>query len=422
MYCQPAAGGCVEVAELHPLGVLPPDYQTEWWGFDDSLGQHAIFSRFSLLDEAPGGAFYTWSAEAGVVELSPIQRSDGYFGLYAFAVDASAALGSIDLRRFYWSRAGGIQFIDIQNPSMSRGGGVVAGERNRHAVRWTPAGGAVELAELDSDRFRSYAAEDAVMFVDLGTILHFDSQDRRTTIALPSDAPPGAGFGNLAANLTGSQFAVTVNDGNVEVPYLWTGSELRRLDPAGSIPGGGQTDRGFRELTVSNDGTVVVAEVGPSSFTSRQLIRWSEQTGIQVLHDDPASSLRYVSPGGDTLVVTTERETPDSGERRVVFRWSAAEGMVEVPVSTNAWYVANEGNLFVELKDQRLVVHKYGPALSETLPIERFHDAILPGGWLPASLLAVSPEGRLVTGRAVDDSGAVQDWLLRLRSVCTERP
>lgn len=423
-YCQAAANGCVEVGEFHPLGELPPSYGLEWKGFDPA-GEHALYSWHDTAG-VDVIANFRWSASEGIIPLDPVLRASdpgtpSFFGVHMVSRDASAALiDDSELRSFYWSRAGGVQLLELANPVLSPAGGTVAGTSGRRALRWTAAAGREVVAELATSPVRSYAAGDVALYVEQRTITHVAGSGARTTLALPVEEPADALFGLLAANASGSTFAVEVADiprvDRLTRPrlYRWSGQGLERITlPEEVTPGSN-----LHALRVSDDGRVIVAEAIPFEFDRWQLLRWSADEGARVLHEARSGSLSSVSPAGDVIVARIHQLTT---ERELVLRWSD-EGSEELDGVSEDVHLALDGELFVDLTADAPVL-KFGRARAAgTLPIERLPQGFVPAGWELRTLDAVSGTARVLAGTAFAADRTPWYWLSRLRAVCPEAP
>ena len=412
--CQAAAGGCAEVWELHPIPELEAGSFGSWRGLDPG-GEHALVTL--AQPDADGdyeqAEYVTWSAAEGVVSLSATIGSPSFFDIYDLGDDASAGIGVIGQNRIFWSWEGGIEPLPLQNPSLARDGSLVAGQAGFSGARWTRDGGRTIVSDFESDRFWSYAEAGAALFVEATSVVYSPRQGETIRLELPADAPPGATFNQGVLSASGEQFAVQVVNGTAGTLYLWADGSFQRVDLASIAP----TDGLPNGLNISPDGRVIVGL--QSNFLEQSLFRWTAETGAVRLEDDPTFYLWYVSPAGDVILHVAE----DDEGNDVYLRWSAEDGMqatgaLEAPPGR----LALEGDVLVEMDADGPVVHKFGRALAETLPIEHLRGRLVPSAWVAPTLDRVTTNARVLAGTARMQSGNERLWLARLQQPCPGEP
>ncbi len=437
--CQAAASGCAEVWELHHVATAPRSFGVYWQAINPQ-GEHGLFS-WALNDgddDYNQPERFTWGAADGVVSLSAAVGHQPFFDLYGLSDDASVAIGAVGLDRLFWSRASGIEPLPVQNPALARDGSLVAGQAGRRGVRWVRGEEATTVFEFESDRYFAQAESSAALFVDARRLVYSPAEGEPSIIEAPADASPDAAFGRVVLSADGSSFAAELQDGQDTRLYRWADGALARIE----LPSHGPEHTIVVDLKVSADGGVIVARVGPSSFISQRLIRWSTETGTQVLNEDPTLYVSYVSPTGN--VILGGAELPD--ETDIGLRWSLDDGMQETPPLYAPERAALDGAVLVDMDADGPIVHKYGPEATSTLPIEHLRGR-LPSHWDSPRLGRLSPDARVIAGTAhlePEDPGRDRTleelleleargedlypeppellWVARLRDVCPAAP
>lgn len=390
--CQPTANGCAEVWELHHVATAPQSFGAGWQAINPQ-GEHGLFS-WALNDgddDYNQPERFTWGAAEGVVSLSAAVGNQPFFDLYGVSDDASVAIGAVGLDRLVWSRAGGIEPLPVQNPALARDGSLVAGQAGRRGVRWVRGQGATTVFEFESERYSAQAESGAALFVDARRLVYSPAEGEPSIIEAPADASPDAAFGGVVLSADGSSFAAELRDGQNTRLYRWVNGALARIE----LPPQGPEDIIIQDLKVSSDGGVVVARVGPSSYISQRLIRWSAETGTQVLSDDPRLYILYLSPTGNVILAGVEM--PDDND--IGLRWSVEDGLQETPPYYASDRAALDGAVFVDMDADGPVVHKYGPEAATTLPLEHLRGR-LPSRWENPRLNRISPDARVLAGTA----------------------
>jgi hypothetical protein len=390
--CQPAADGCTEVWELQHVATAPPSNGAFWQAINPQ-GEHGLFSWAvnDGDDDYNQPERFTWGAAEGVVSLSAAVGNQPFFDLYGVSDDASVAIGVVGLDPLFWSRAGGIEPLPVQNPALARDGSLVAGQAGRRAVRWVRGQGATTVFELESDRYSAQAEGGAALFVERRRLVYSPAESEPVIIEAPADASPRAVFGQVVLSANGSSFAAELQDGNDTRLYRWVDGALARID----LPPPGPEPTIVVDLKVSADGGVIVARVGPSSYISQRLIRWSTETGSQVLSEDPTLYVSYLSPTGNVILGGVEM--PDDND--IGLRWSVEDGMQETPPYYAADRAALDGAVLVDMDAEGPVVRKYGPDAANTLPLEHLRGR-LPSRWDDPQLGRLSPDARVLAGTA----------------------
>jgi hypothetical protein len=447
--CQPAANGCAEVWELHHVATAPPGFDVDWQAINPQ-GEHGLFS-WAAVDE--DGDYieperFTWGAAEGVVSLSAIVGHQPFFELYGLSDDASVGIGFVGQDGLFWSRTGGIEPLLVQNPALARDGSLVAGKAGRRAVRWVRGEGATTVIEFESDRYSARAESGAALFVERRRLVYSPAEGEPSIIEAPADASPESAFGRVVLSADGSSFAAELQDGEDTRLYRWADGALARIE----LPPRGPEDMIVQDLKVSADGGVIVAAVGPSRYISQRLIRWSPETGTQLLIEDPTLNVSYLSPSGDVILGRAERpgivtlgdRNPD--ERNIGLRWSVEDGLQETPPLYAPEHAALDGDVLMQSGADGPIVHKYGPQASNTLPIEHLRGR-LPSGWEYPQLGRVSPDAHVLAGTAhleQEDPSSIYTlqqrreleargvdlypdppellWVARLRDVCPAPP
>lgn len=437
--CQAAANGCAEVWELYHVATAPPTFGVYWQAINPQ-GEHGLFSWVvnDGDDDYNQPERFTWGAADGVVSLSAAVGHQPFFDLYGLSDDASVAIGAVGLDRLFWSRASGIEPLPVQNPALARDGSLVAGQAGRRGVRWVSGEGATTVFEFESESYSAQAESGVALFVDARRLVYSPAEGEPVLIEAPADASPDAAFRQVVLSADGSSFAAALQDDRDTRLYRWVDGALARIE----LPPRGPEENIVRDLKVSADGGVIIARVGPSSFISQRLIRWSTETGTQVLSEEPTLDVSYVSPTGDVILGGTE--LPD--ETDIGLRWSVEDGMQETPPLYAPEHAVLEGAVLIQLDADGPIVHKYGPGATDTLPIEHLRGR-LPSRWDNPRLGRVSPDARVLAGTAhvePEDRGrdsTIEElleleargvdlypeppellWVARLRDVCPARP
>jgi len=416
--CQPTAEGCANVWELHRLDVLQPNLNGQWLGFD-SAGNHGLFVRFKqptfecqILPSACGEPisipeYFSWNPADGAQLL----RSEPWLSIHDVSDDAAVAFGTSGSSSVYWTPTGGVQPMPIWNAGMARHGRLFAGElvaapgAPRRGVRWVPGEDPLDVVEFDT-LIAAQAGGDAVLFVTPSTIVYSPAAGERIDIGIPADAAPDANFNRAALAANGTRFAVVLQDAYEARLYSWADGSFERIE----LPA---NDAWLEPILVSDDGQVVVAGL-EDALHERQHVRWSADTGTQLLSDDSTFRVEFMSSTGDLIL--GEGATPEGYSRTL--HWSRGEGLREMPRTAIGGRVAFDGEVIVDRDDDGIVTRKSGAAVDVPLPIDHLQGRLPFVGPLGTRLELVSPNARMLGGSAVDDRGAEWLWLARLQTIC----
>ncbi len=414
--CQPTADGCANVWELHRL-VLPPELTGEWLGFDPE-GNHGLFVQYPIPDSScgfpgmcdepkappPPTEYLSWSAADGVRSLGMDVRQ--------VSDDAGVVLGSIEAESLYWTPAAGVQPVPLTSATMARNGRLFAGLTNGQGTRWAPETGRTEVFQLEPGASAVHAEGDVAMFVAPRAIVYTSAGGERTDITLPSDASPDARFGRVVLAANGTSFAVELEHEDGSDLYRWADGVFERIELPEHPSGTWFIDR----VMVSGDGRVVVVELEDGE-DRRQVRRWSAETGVQLLSEEPLYT-QHVSFTGDVIVGRTE---PDEGRPRVL-RWTLDEALQESPATQAAGRVAFDGDVLVDMDDDGILAFRYGQAVGVPLPLDHLRGRMLAQSPFWMTLQQVSSNTRMLGGIGYDGPGNTLLWVARLQTVCSGAP
>jgi hypothetical protein len=418
--CQPTAGGCANVWELYRLDVLPEGYEGEWLGFD-AAGNYGIFVRYPVQErscwpwpacegpeEAPRPTeYFIWSAAEGARQL------DSGVTIRNVSGDGGVAFGTFGPDPIYWTRGAGVMPVPLSSPSMAQSGRLFAGTVENRGVRWSPEAGNTGDFPLEVLPSSVHAEGDSALFVTGRTIVYSPAAGERRDIALPLDASPDAYFRQTVLAGSGTSFAVEVEEADGAHLYRWADDVFQRID----LPAYAADYWSIERLLVSDDGRVIVAEV-ELGIDQRQVVRWSAESGAQVLSEDPSLYIWYVSADGNVILGGAGAE----GEPKVTLRWSLDDGMQETPASQISECVGFDGDVLVDMDDHGVRALKYGSATDVSLPVEHLRGRLLaqPPFWM--TLQRGSPNLGMLAGRGSIDLGDQWLWLARLQTVCASAP
>lgn len=273
--------GRLVAAEFQPLGDLPG-------GQFSSVAQAVSADGKSVVGgsmTAFGQQAFRWTQPEGMIWLEPM------FSAAAVSADGDLIVGG----PYRWTRAGGMETLDLLLPNggygsgahgVSADGGVIVGygfrgaERTIEAFLWTEASGTIGLGFL-----------------------------------------PG-GHTSYAEGVSADGLVVVGNSS--EQAYRWTAEE--GMTPLGDLNGG--LVQSFA-VAVSADGSVIVGESDSDyldPFEDREAFRWTESigmVGLGYLHENPAySSAAAVSADGRVVVGVSATLNDEEA-----FVWDAQHGM-----------------------------------------------------------------------------------------------
>jgi hypothetical protein len=105
------------------------------------------------------------------------------------------------------------------------------------------------------------------------------------------------------------------------------------------------------------------------------------------------------------------REIGEAGYAEA-FRWTEADGLQRLGVSSRG--LAMGGKLLLGLGRTGPDILRFGDLGSGSRLIDRLPPGIVPEGWSDAVLSAISEDGGLLVGSALDANGQRQLWLQQL--------
>lgn len=417
--CQPAADGCAEVWELYRMR-LPDGYRGEWWGLDAD-GNHGLFTSYPvpdiecqyprLCDDAEFDArpteYSIWSADG----VAPFSTADQQLGLAIDEVsdDGRTVLASFELDSLYWTPAAGLQPVPFRGASMARSGRLFAGRVEGGGARWSP-GSSIEVIPIDAGISTIVTEGDAALFVSPRSITYSSAVGERTVIELPTDASPEATFGRAVLAAGGASFAVELESPTDVRLYRWSDGAFDLIE----LPAHPPRTWSIEEVFVSDDGRVVLAEIEYGDDEQGQLVRWSAQTGAQVLSEGARFSTAFLGSAGD--VIYGRAKSPNGSP--LSLRWTLDAGMVDTSASHVVQRVAFDGDVLVDMDDDGILARKYGRAAGVSLAIDHLRGRLVSKRPFWPLLQSVSSNARVLAGTGSDDPGNEWLWLARLQTTC----
>lgn len=291
------------------------------------------------------------------------------------------------------------------------------------AFRWTSAGGMADLglpADANSAGANGISGDGSVVT----GVVRFASGDRafRWTEATGMQA---IDLSPQASTASGTRVS---GDGLVIVglQFFSTGVRAFRWTTSAGLQDLGAPAGGTTSLAsdVSGDGSVIAGEIGtPMGIRAS---RWTESTGFQDLGTLPPfnrSTALGISEDGSVIVGEVSRflEVPPFIEVRP-FRWSASEGMVELPslrggFVTAATDTSGDGSVIVGYGDVGPSTARRALMWTESLGVVDLREYLITehgldlSGWVLEQAEAVSADGGTVVGRGSFD-GSSRGWVV----------
>ncbi len=322
--------------------------------FSTRLWRGAARAAAWAVIAAPGVVPEAWSL-CGVALAQPCGTIEGlgtFGGKTGNALDVSLDGGVVvgyakntvgfgNDRAFRWTAAGGLQDLGTLGGSTSHAygvsgdGGVVVGDAVTgtfafHAFRWTEPGGMEDLGTLGGTKSEAWGVSTD------GSIVVGQASASGTSPQRAFRWTAGTGMQDLGIlpGGTASWARGVSDDGNVVVGQATNaGGSLRAFlwTPTGGmvdlgVLGGASPTANTEAWDVSGDGSVVVGRsLLPGGFHA---FRWTAASGMQDLGTLGGASSAAYGVSRDGAFVVGDAFTA-SGQQRA-FRWSAAEGMVEL--------------------------------------------------------------------------------------------
>lgn len=322
---------------------------------------------------------------------------------------------------------------------ISNGSPVVVGEstvtlsNNYGSLRWTQAGGMVNLGDLAGGAVNGAAyavTSDGNTIVGASSSTSSGSSQFEayrwtagTGIVGLGDLPGGS-F-NSAAMGVSADASVIVGQGwsstKPQEAFRWTTGD--GMVGLGDLPGGSANSRAD---AVSGDGNVVV---GRSSSTASgasfyEAFRWTTQTGMIGLGALPGGSISsesFATSFDGSVVVGAARSAHTAAFDTEAFRWTQQLGMVglgDLPggtFSSEAHAVSGDGSVVVgrgsgSSGDQAFIWDaQHGMRVLQDVLSQQYGLALT--GWKLASADAISPDGLNFTGYGWDPNGISRAWV-----------
>lgn len=417
--CQPAADGCANVWELYRTR-LPDDYQGEWLGLEAD-GNHGLFTSYPIpdfecqyprvcddaeIDQRPT-EYSIWRPD-GVVPFSPAHTEELGLAIERVSDDGRTVLANFQGDPLYWTPETGVQPVPFSGASMARSGRLFAGLFTGGGVRWTPGSSVETLPIEDGLSARALTEGDAAWFMSPSRLITYSpAPGERRLIELPGEVPPDAYLGRAALAAADASFAIAMESLEELHLYRWSDGAFEAIELPAYAPGAW-----FRQLFISADGRVVVADIEHGEEEQRQLVRWSEQTGTQVLSGDESFVTTFVSSTGDLIYGRVEVEDGIGP----AMRWTPDAGLEDLTLSSGA--LAFDGDVRVTTDDDGILVHKSGRAADLPLPVDHLRGRLVPRRPFWFYVQAASADARVLAGQGSDDPGNEWLWLARLQTVC----
>lgn len=294
---------------------------------------------------------------------------------------------------------------------MARSGRLFAGRVEGGGARWSP-GSSIEVIPIDAGIHTIVTEGDSALFVSPRSITYSSAAGARTLIELPPDASPEgeATFGRAVLAAGGTSFAVELESPTDVRLYRWSDGAFDPIE----LPAHPPRTWSLEEVFVSDDGRVVLAEIEYGDDEQRQLVRWSAQTGAQVLSEGARFSTAFLSSTGDVIYGRAE----SSSGSPLSLRWTLDAGLVDTSAGQVIRRVAFDGDVLVDMDDDGILVRKYGRAAGVPLPIDHLRGRLVSKRPFWPLLQSVSPDARVLAGTGSDDPGNEWLWLARLQTTC----
>lgn len=321
------------------------------------------------------------------------------------------------------------------SPSISADGITVAGTRNKRAVKWTAAGGIIELGALPGGDGTSTAWA----ISGDGSVIVGSASSANGTEAFRWTASTGMlGLGDISGSGSFLSFAQGVSaDGSVIVgmssrrwpiarAFRWTANG--GMIDLGAFPGG---DGYSRAHAVTPDGTVIVGGSRNASGIE-EAFRWTATTGITSIGLLPGNGFtraQAVSSDGQVIVGMGSINIGMEG-----FRWTPAGGVVGLgsldandfasaafAVSASGRVVTGIGSGAADFNGEAFIWFP-GTGMLNLKQYLLNHGVTEVQGLKLGYGSGMSADGRTIVGGAVDATGKPATWVARVALDTTQPP
>jgi len=429
------AEACVASAEFVPLGVVPGQYYALWKVIDPRAGYAYWTHEYSGNDVRI--EHYRWTAPGGIERVDellqlPATNAESRMDVLSVSLDGRVILGSrwtndYSVQEvFRYTPETGTAALDFYPRVVSRDGKVAIGVRDGHPLRWTENGGSTALAlpsEMTAwnfDRAQFWSSESGDALLGVGVLAGAEVHVVRWTAASGS-----VDLGLLPAGVAGPAIvAITVSEAGDAV--VWTqgnpaegGSRVFRwTESSGStelgVLAGLPSEASYMATHLSADGSVVVGSVQIPGQPASHVFRWTEALGMGDLM--PGAGNVYpsqMSARGDVVIARDS----DTVFQTNAHRWTEAGGVEALDLYVRA--ASADGSLLVGASGAQPAIRSFraGTRVSPSLA-ELAAPTVVPADWSDAFIDAVSADGRLIAGTAVDPRGEHEAWLLRRTERC----
>jgi len=276
-----------------------------------------------------------------------------------------------------------------------------------HPIRWTEAGGAVELTS------------------------NTDTVDYGSALAVNSDGSVVAGEGALASSsgvfrwtqaggvvIVGPDIQVGLSSNGTTLvgrEAMSDGTHLYRWTQATGVVDFGLFGAVLNVAALSGDGTTAVGDRTVGSQLS-QAFRWTASDGVASI--GPADVAAYATGvSADGRVVVGTHQSMD-GSQQFAFRWDPQSGPVDLDLGsltyTSAANVSSDGSIILGMagQDGWLWSSAKGPRLLQDILAGEGVDLTHYSSFRPSD---ISDDGTIVTGCVfTDDEPAVQGFVARI--------
>jgi uncharacterized membrane protein len=210
--------------------------------------------------------------------------------------------------------------------ALSANGEVAVGQTGRGAFRWSSATGMEALGE--NAGIATDVSADGSVVVGNGASINGLPRALRWTadsgIMTLEDVGP---FSQTYATGVSSDGEITVG-GHHHGATRWTADGRMIGVPIGET-------YGSSAVALSHDGSIVAGTMVSWTDQHREAVRWSDTRGLVrlgLLPGDTDSHASEMTPDGQVIVGISEHFAAGSGYTSRGFRWTEADGMVELPV------------------------------------------------------------------------------------------
>jgi len=394
----------------------------------DALG---TFLRTWLLPAACVAALAPSALGASTFQGFGILPGDTGSGVRGLSADGSVAVGASGNHAVRWTAAGGL--VDLgagttqgSAAAVSADGSVVVGTSIGpggfgRAFRWTAATGMVDLGNLPG----SVAVGATGVSADGSTAIGTSQVNGAVGFAFRWTAATGLiSLGTLPGGTASSAAAVSA-DGSVVVGISNSGAGPGHLHAYRWTAATGMVDLGAlagdvqaSATGVSADGSVVVGMSGSANQGNLHAFRWTAATGMVNLGALPAGGVVdnvFVSADGSTVVGTSATQMIHA------FRWTAVTGVVDLGVApggvqADALGVSADGSAVIATSAG---TPNQASAWTAATGMESIQAALTQGGvnlsgWTLTFGTNVSADGSTFAGSGTDPNGATQGWIASL--------